>query len=89
MQTRLVEALLRESTGVVPQIEYVKQYEKGLRLKNPDVVGYHFGLNRWMFSEVKREHDPLHPHQAAALRFLCDVLPQGGSEIFVADVRAR
>ena len=89
LQTSLVEARLRGSTGVVPQTEYLKRYETGLRLKNPDVVGYHFGANRWVFAEVKREHDRLHPQQAEALRFLREVLPHDRVEVCVADVRAR
>lgn len=89
VQTRLVEALLSESTGVVPQAKYLKRYASGLRLKNPDLVGFHFGLNRWVFSEVKREHDRLHPQQTAALLFLREVLPPERAEVFVAEVRAK
>jgi hypothetical protein len=55
-------------------------------LKNPDVVGYHFGANRWIFAEVKRARDRMHPQQLAGLQFLRDVLPAGRAEIFVAKV---
>jgi hypothetical protein len=59
---------------------------EGLRLKNPDVVGFHFGRHHWVFSEVKKPHtrDRLHPGQVAGLSFLRKLFPIDVADIFVA-----
>jgi len=70
LNTRLVDALLASSVGVVPQDVYQTEYESGLRLKNVDVVGFNCRKNHWVFAEAKKDHDPLHPEQEEGLLFL-------------------
>jgi hypothetical protein len=89
-QTEWVDCLLRQTTGVIPQVEYKKRYfsPEALRLKSIDVVGFHFGRRQWVFSEVKRR-DRVHSEQSAALRFLRDLFPKTVATVFVAWVRER
>ena len=88
-QTELVECLLRQTTGIIPQVEYEKKYfsPEALRLKSIDVVGFHFGRRQWVFAEVKRG-DRVHSEQAAALLFLQELFPETAT-VFVAWVRER
>ncbi len=89
-QTRFVEALLRESLGIVPQVEYEKRYlSSGVRLKNVDIVGFHCGRDHWVFTEVKKDRDRLHPEQRAALLFLRELFPTSRADVFVAAVQTR
>ena len=89
-QTRFVETLLRESLGVVPQVEYKTQYvSSGRRLKGIDIVGFHCGRDHWVFSEVKKDRDRLHPEQKAALVFLRELFPAARADVFVSSVQAR
>lgn len=89
-QTELVDCLLRETTGTVPQEEYAKKYSSAdaLRLKSVDIVGFHFGCRRWVFVEVKR-HDAVHPEQGAALRFLRGLFPEAVADVCVASVTEK
>ncbi len=87
--TRLIDALLRSSLGLVPQELYEREYAKGLRLKTVDVVGFNCRRNHWVFVEAKKDHDSLHPEQEAGLRFLRRVLPVGGADVYVARVQRR
>lgn len=89
VQTRLVEALLRESAGIVPQKKYEQRYDAGTRLKRIDLVGYHFGRNHWIFSEVKKDRDAFHPEQQAALVFLRGLFSNQQADVFVASVQVR
>lgn len=89
VQTRLVEALLQESAGIVPQEKYEQAYETGMRLKRIDLVGFHFGRNHWIFSEVKKDHDTLHPEQQAALVFLRGLFSHQQADVFIASVQVR
>jgi hypothetical protein len=85
-----VESLIRETIGLVPQLEYEKRYvPDGLRLKNPDLVGFHFGHSHWVFAEVKKDRDPLHTEQRAALLFLRELFPNDLADVFVASVLAQ
>ena len=87
-QTKLVNALMRESLGVVPQAAREAQSDAGgLHLKNIDVVGYHFGSDHWVFTEVKKDRDRLMPAQRAALEFLRRILPKSRADVFVASVK--
>lgn len=89
-QTDVVDSLLKQFTGTVPQQEYEKRYfsAEAVRLKTLDVVGFHFGRRHLVFSEVKR-HDSVHPEQAAALTFLQELYPEPSATVFVAWVRER
>lgn len=87
LNTRLVEALLSSSLGLVPQERYEAEYMGGLRLKNVDVVGFHARRNHWLFAEAKKDSDRLLSEQEAALRFLQRILPFGSADAFVALVR--
>jgi hypothetical protein len=87
VNTRLVDALLESSVGIVPQCVYESEYGSGLRVKNVDVVGFNCRKNHWVFAEAKRDHDPLHPEQEEGLRFLRRLLPPERAEVYVALVR--
>ena len=86
--TKMVAALMRESLGVIPQTAREEQSGSGeLHLKNIDVVGYHFGSDHWVFTEVKKDSDTLKPAQIAALEFLRRILPEDRAAVFVAKVK--
>lgn len=88
--TRLIDALLRSSLGLVPQELYEHEYHSiGLRLKTVDLVGFNCRRNHWVFAEVKKDRDPLHPEQEAGLRFLRRILPAASADVYVALVRRR
>jgi hypothetical protein len=88
IQTRLVEDFLRHSLGVVPQVEYERHYvDAGLRLKNIDLVGFDCRKNHWIFAEVKKDRDRLHPEQEGALLFLRALVPLRRADVFVASVQ--
>ena len=90
LQTRLLEALLRETLGFVPQVEYEKKYvADGLRLKSIDVAGFHCGRDHWVFAEVKRDSDRPHPEQKGALSFLRHLCAPERADVFLARVRLR
>jgi hypothetical protein len=88
LNTRIVEALLENSVGVVPQKVYEREHQtRGLRLKAIDVIGYHCRRNHWVFAEAKKDRDPLHVEQKEALRFLRRLFPVASADVFVALVR--
>jgi hypothetical protein len=58
-------------------------------LKSIDLVGFHFGRNHWVFAEVKKEGDRLHPEQKGALLFLRQLCPMQRADVFLARVRKR
>jgi len=87
LNTRLIDALLASSVGVVPQDVYQTEYESGLRLKTVDVIGFNCRRNHWVFAEAKKDHDRLHPEQEEGLRFLRRLLAPVDADVFVALVR--
>ncbi len=88
LNTRLVDGLLSSSLGLIPQERYEAEYvANDVRLKNIDTVGFNPRRNHWLFAEAKKDHDPLHPEQEAALRYLQTILPPGSADIFVASVK--
>ena len=84
--TQLINCILRETVGLVPQAEYENRYRLGFKVKTIDVVGFHFGKIRWAFSEVKRR-DRLHADQLAGLRFLKELIPE--ADVFIGLVQER
>jgi hypothetical protein len=90
VHTRLVEALLFSSIGVIPQEQYEQeQCTIRRRLKAIDLVGFHCRRNHWVFAEVKKDRDPLHPGQEEALRFLRRLVPRERADVFVASVQLK
>lgn len=88
LNTRIVEALLESSVGVVPQQVYEREHQtRGLLLKSMDVIGYHCRRNHWVFAEAKKDRDPLHVEQEEGLRFLRRLFPVASADVFVALVR--
>jgi hypothetical protein len=88
LNTRIVEALLESSVGVVPQQVYEREHQaRDLRLKTTDVIGYHCRRNHWVFAEAKKDRDPLHEEQKEGLRFLRRLFPVASADVFVAHVK--
>jgi hypothetical protein len=86
-QTDEAELKLISTLGVIPQIEYEKQYfQAGIRLKNMDVVGFHPATSHWIFTEVKKDSDRLHPSQVNGLLFIRRLFNLNQADVFISYV---
>ena len=84
-QTDEVERYLNATLGILPQIAYEKQrLQESIKLKNMDVIGFNPDTNHWIFTEVKKGKDTMHPSQIDGLCFIRRLYKPSQADVFIS-----